>query len=217
MMERVLHTYFRSSAAYRVRIALNLKGLDAQHVPIQLTRDGGAQFADDYRKMNPLALVPLLTEGDFRLSQSLAILEYLDERYPLPPLLPTSIESRAKARQLALTIACDIHPLNNLRVLKYLTGKMGLSDEAKVEWITHWIQLGFEALEAELTRSASRGAYCVGDQPTIADCCLVPQVFNAQRFHVDLSVFPTLLAIHRACEALPAFQAAHPARQPDAE
>jgi maleylpyruvate isomerase len=216
-MERVLHTYFRSSAAYRVRIALNLKGLDAQHVPIHLTRDGGAQFTDDYRKMNPLALVPLLTEGNFRLGQSLAILEYLDERYPLPPLLPPSIEDRSRARQLALTIACEIHPLNNLRVLKYLTGKMGLPDEAKVEWITHWIQLGFEALEAELTRSASRGVYCVGDQPTIADCCLVPQVFNAQRFHVDLSAFPTLLAIHRACEALPAFQAAHPSLQPDAE
>ena len=215
-MRRVLHTYFRSSSAYRVRIALNLKGLDAQHVPIHLTRGGGEQFTAEYRKLNPLALVPVLTEGDLRLSQSLAILEYLDERYPLPPLLPASIEDRARARQLASTIACEIHPLNNLRVLKYLTGKLGLSDEAKVEWIAHWIKLGFEALEAEL-RAASRGHYCVGDSPTIADCCLIPQVFNAQRFHIDLSAYPTLLAIHRACEALPAFQAAHPSRQPDSE
>jgi maleylpyruvate isomerase len=216
-MERVLHTYFRSSSAYRVRIALNLKGLDAQHVPIHLTRGGGEQFTAEYRKLNPLALVPVLTDGNLRLSQSLAILEYLDERYPLPPLLPASIEDRARARQLASTIACEIHPLNNLRVLKYLTGKLGLSDEAKVEWIAHWIKLGFEALEAELRTSASRGDYCVGDRPTIADCCLVPQVFNAQRFHIDLSACPTLLAIHQTCEALPAFQAAHPSRQPDSE
>jgi len=216
-MERVLHTYFRSSSAYRVRIALNLKGLEAQHVPIHLTRGGGEQFTAEYWKLNPLALVPVLTEGNLRVSQSLAILEYLDERYPLPPLLPASIEDRSRARQLASTIACDIHPLNNLRVLKYLTGKLGLSDEAKVEWIAHWIKLGFEALETELRTSASRGDCCVGDRPTIADCCLVPQLFNAQRFNIDLSAYPTLLAIHRACEALPAFQAAHPSRQPDSE
>ncbi len=216
-MERVLHTYFRSSSAYRVRIALNLKGLEAKHVPIHLTRGGGEQFTAEYRKLNPLALVPVLTEGDLQLSQSLAILEYLDERYPLPPLLPASIEDRARARQLASTIACDVHPLNNLRVLKYLTGKLGLSDGAKVEWIAHWIKLGFEALEAELRTSASRGRCCVGDSPTIADCCLIPQVFNARRFDIDLSAYPTLLAIHRACEALPAFHAAHPSRQPDSE
>ena len=158
-MERVLHTYFRSSSAYRVRIALNLKGLEAQHVPIHLTRGGGEQFTAEYWKLNPLALVPVLTEGNLRVSQSLAILEYLDERYPLPPLLPASIEDRSRARQLASTIACDIHPLNNLRVLKYLTGKLGLSDEAKVEWIAHWIKLGFEALEAELRTSASPSDY----------------------------------------------------------
>jgi len=216
-MERVLHTYFRSSASYRVRIALNLKGLQARHVPVHLTRAGGEQFSDAHRKLNPLALVPVLTDGDLRLSQSLAILEYLDERYPSPPLLPASIEGRARARQLASMIACEIHPLNNLRVLKYLTGKLGLPDEAKGEWIAHWIHLGFEAFEAELRSSTSGGRFCVGDSPTIADCCLVPQVFNAQRFHVDLSAYPTLLAVHQACEALPAFQAAHPARQPDAE
>ena len=216
-MERVLHTYFRSSASYRVRIALNLKGLQAQHVPVHLTRAGGEQFSDAYRRLNPLALVPVLTEGDLRLSQSLAILEYLDERYPSPPLLPASIEGRARARQLASMIACEIHPLNNLRVLKYLTGTLGLPDETKGEWIAHWIHQGFQAFEVELRTSPSGGRFCVGDSPTIADCCLVPQVFNAQRFHVDLSAYPTLLAVHRACEALPAFQAAHPARQPDAE
>ena len=216
-MERVLYTYFRSSASYRVRIALNLKGLGARYVPIHLTRGGGAQFTPDFRALNPLALVPVLSEGDVRLTQSLAILEYLDERYPSPPLLPTSIGDRARVRQLALTVACEIHPLNNLRVLKYLTGSLGLTEEAKVGWIAHWIKLGFEALEVELGTSKSRGRFCFGDSPTIADCCLVPQVSNAQRFNVDLSAFPMLLAIHRTCEALPAFQAAHPSRQPDFE
>jgi maleylpyruvate isomerase len=158
-----------------------------------------------------------LSEGDVQLAQSLAILEYLDERYPSPPLLPASIEDRARVRQLALTVACEIHPLNNLRVLKYLTGNLGLAEEAKVGWIEHWIKLGFEALEAELGTSKSRGRFCFGDSPTIADCCLVPQMFNAQRFNVDLSAFPMLLAIHRACDALRGFQAAHPSRQPDFE
>jgi maleylpyruvate isomerase len=216
-MERVLHTYYRSSSAYRVRIALNLKGLEARHIPIHLTRGGGEQFSAEYRRLNPLALVPVLTEGALQLSQSLAILEYLDERYPTPPLLPASIEGRAKARQLASTIACEIHPLNNLRVLKYLTDKLGLSEAAKLDWIAHWIRLGFEALEAELGASTSRGAFCVGDHPTIADCCLVPQLFNAQRFQIDLAPYPTLVGIQGTCESLPAFQAAHPARQADAE
>ena len=216
-MERVLYTYFRSSASYRVRIALNLKGLSARYVPIHLTRGGGEQFTRDFRALNPLALVPVLNEGDVRLTQSLAILEYLDERYPSPPLLPASIEDRARVRQLALTVVCEIHPLNNLRVLKYLTGTLGLTEEAKVAWIQHWIKLGFEAFEVELGTSKSRGRFCFGDSPTIADCCLVPQVFNAQRFNVDLSAFPMLLAIHRGCEALPAFQAAHPSRQADFE
>jgi maleylpyruvate isomerase len=216
-MERVLYTYFRSSASYRVRIALNLKGLSARYVPIHLTRGGGEQFTRDFGALNPLALVPVLNEGDVRLTQSLAILEYLDERYPSPPLLPASIEDRARVRQLALTVVCEIHPLNNLRVLKYLTGTLGLTEEAKVAWIQHWIKLGFEAFEVELGTSKSRGRFCFGDSPTIADCCLVPQLFNAQRFNVDLSAFPMLLAIHRGCEALPAFQAAHPSRQSDFE
>ena len=216
-MDRILHTYFRSSSAYRVRIALNLKGLDARHIPIHLTRGGGEQFTAEYHALNPLALVPTFKDGDLQLSQSLAIIEYLEERYPSPSVLPASFEDRARCRQLALTIACEIHPLNNLRILKYLTGKLGLSEDIKVEWIGHWIRLGFEALETEVHSSSSDTHFCIGNAPTLADCCLVPQVFNAQRFGVDLSPYPKLMAIHEHCAGLPAFEAAHPSRQPDAE
>ncbi|UUZ74168.1 maleylacetoacetate isomerase [Polaromonas sp. P1(28)-8] len=216
-MQRVLHTYFRSSASYRVRIALNLKELEARHVFVHLNRDGGQQHQVSFKALNPQGLVPVLSEGDLHLSQSLAIFEYLEERYPLPPLLPASIEDRAYVRQLALDIACEIHPLNNLRVLKYLTGTLGLSEGAKSQWVKHWITLGLEALERTLAASAKRGRFCFGDRPTIADCCLVPQMFNAQRFEVDLSIFPTLQAIDRACQSLPAFTVAHPSVQSDAE
>jgi len=216
MQQPSLHTYFRSSASYRVRIALNLKGLDAKHVPVHLTRDGGEQFNAEFRALNPQALVPVFADGAVVLSQSLAIIEYLDERHPTPPLLPASIEGRARGRQVALAIACDIHPLNNLRVLKYLGGTLGTSEDAKNDWVKHWIGLGFQALEAELSRSRE-GPFCVGAQPTIADCCLVPQLFNAQRFGVDLSPYPTLTSIDAACAALPAFAEAHPAVQPDAQ
>ncbi len=216
-MERVLYTYFRSSASYRVRIAMNLKGLDARHVSIHLNREGGAQFSESFRRLNPAASVPVLVDGDVTLSQSLAIMEYLDERYPNAPLLPESIEDRAHARQLAALIACDIHPLNNLRVLKRLTATLGVSEPAKSDWISHWIKLGFFAIEEMLVASPSRGKFCVGDRPTIADCCLVPQVFSAQRFNVELSPYPALMKVFEACESLPAFQDAHPSRQPDAE
>ncbi len=216
-MERVLHSFFRSSASYRVRIALGLKGLDVRQVPVHLNRAGGEQFTPGFRALNPQSLVPVYSEDDFHLGQSLAILEYLDERYPTPPLLPSTAEGRARARQLAFTIACDIHPLQNLRVLKYLKGPMALSDEAKNQWIAHWISLGLEALEAEVAPSSMRGAFCMGDTPTIADCCLVPQLANARRFETDLSPYPTLLAIDAACQALPAFRDAHPSAQADAE
>ncbi len=213
----VLHNYFRSSAAYRVRIAMNLKGLDYDYVPVHLTRDGGMQFREPYKSLNPQQLVPLLDDRGFRLSQSLAIIEYLDEKFPEQPLLPASIEGRARVRQLALAISCDIHPLQNLRVLKYLTGPLALSEDQKTTWIKHWLGLGLEALEAELANSPTRGTFCFGDTPTMADCALVPQIFSARRFSVDLAGFPTLRAIHAACEAVPAIAAAHPAAQPDSE
>lgn len=216
-MARILHTYFRSSAAYRVRIAMNLKGLDAEHVFVHLNRNGGEQFGDAFKAINPHALVPVLNDDGVRLSQSLAIIEYLDEVYPQVPLLPSAPSDRAFVRQLSLDIACDIHPINNLRVLKYLTGAMGVSEEKKSEWIAHWITLGLEAIEAQIQQRGRIGAFCLGDTPTMADCCLVPQVFSAQRFNVDLSGFPALTAIFNTCQALPAFAAAAPSRQPDAE
>ena len=213
----VLHNYFRSSAAYRVRIALNLKGLDYEYIPVHLVRDGGMQLKEAYTSLNPQQLVPLLDDHGFQLSQSLAIIEYLDEKFPEVRLIPESRQDRARVRQIAMAIACDIHPLQNLRVLKYLTGKLGVSEEDKSDWIRHWLSLGLQALESNLAHSSTRGTFCVGDTPTMADCVLVPQLFSAARFNVDTSNYPTLRAIHDACNALPAIAAAHPSRQMDAE
>lgn len=212
-----LHTYFRSSAAYRVRIALNLKGLEYESVPVHLLRNGGEQLQDAYRALNPSALVPTLQDGEHVLTQSLAIIEYLDEAYPMNPLLPSDSPGRARVRALALDIACEIHPLNNLRVLKYLKHQLGVTEEAKTAWYRHWVSEGLQAVETALARSPATGRYCHGETPTLADICLVPQVFNAQRFEVDLSAFPTIAAISARCEQLPAFAAAHPMRQADAE
>lgn len=216
-MQSVLHTYFRSSAAYRVRIALNLKGIQAQHEFVHLNRDGGQQFSAAFRAKHPQALVPVYSEEGMDLAQSIAIIEYLEECHPLPPLLPKAPAARALVRQIALGIACDIHPLCNLRVLKYLGATLGLSDDQKNAWVRHWITLGLTALEQQLAALPSRGTFCVSNTPTLADCCLVPQWFSAERFGVDVSGFPTLKRIADHCNSLPEFAAAHPARQPDAE
>ncbi|MCA1324938.1 maleylacetoacetate isomerase [Herbaspirillum sp. alder98] len=211
-----LYSYFRSSASYRVRIALNLKGQVFDTIPVHLLNQGGEQFLPDFAALNPHSLVPVLAQGGRHLTQSLAILEYLDERFPMPSLLPGDALQRARIRALALDIACEIHPLNNLRVLRYLKHQLGVDEDKKNDWIQHWITLGFSALEAQLAADATRGHFCVGDTPTLADCCLVPQMFNARRFEVDMAPYPTLVAIEDACNALPAFQQAHPAQQPDA-
>jgi len=212
-----LYTYFRSSAAYRVRIALNLKGLDYDSVPVHLLRDGGEQLAPAYRAVNPAGLVPALEDNGIVLTQSLAIIEYLEEVHPLVPLLPQDAVGRARVRALAQTIVCDTHPIMNLRVLKYLKGPMGLSEEQKMEWYRHWMGEGMAALEAHLERDGDMGRFCYGDTPTLADCCLLPQVFNAQRFDIDLAPYPNVARIAANCADLPAFKAAHPSAQPDSE
>lgn len=212
-----LYDYFRSSAAYRVRIALNLKGVVPDERTFVHLRMGN-QRAQDYLALNPQGLVPALALDDGQvLTQSLAIVEYLDETHPEPPLLPADPAARARVRAIALQIACEIHPLNNLRVLNYLTGTMGVSKEQKNGWYRYWIDVGFEALEKQLAREPGTGCHCHGDTPTLADVCLVPQLANARRFAIDLSPYPTLTRIEAACNALPAFSAAAPSRQPDAE
>jgi len=216
-----LYSYFRSSAAYRVRIALNLKNLSCDIVPVHLLRQGGEQLREDYRKLNPAALVPAFIDeeagGGTALTQSLAIIEYLDETHPDPPLLPSNPADRAHVRAIALSIACDIHPLNNLRVLRYLVRSLRVDEEEKNAWYRHWCELGLRSLESVLASDARTGIFCYGDTPTLADCCLIPQVTNAQRMGCDLSAMPTVMRIHRAACALPAFANAAPARQPDAE
>ena len=211
-----LYSYFRSSAAYRVRIALNVKGLPYDTVPVHLLKDGGQQLKPDYVRLNPQALVPVLVDGSTVLTQSMAIIEYLDETHPQPPLLPATPAARARVRALAQGIACDIHPLNNLRVLRYLKRELDVPDDARDAWYRHWVQTGLLALERMLADSPDTGTYCHGDTPTMADACLVPQLFNARRLDCDLSAMPTILRIDAACQALPAFAGAAPENQPDA-
>ena len=209
-----LYTYFRSSAAYRVRIALNLKGLNAEQIPVHLVNNGGEQHSEAYKAVNPSELVPTLVEDEFQLSQSLSILEYLNEQYPEVALLPQDAQQRALVRAFSLAIACDIHPLNNLRVLQYLTGPLQVTDEQKTAWYKHWVEMGFKTLEALL--SQSNGKYCFGEQATLADCCLIPQVYNALRFNIDLSAYPKIQSIYTHCNTLKAFQQAAPEAQPEA-
>jgi maleylacetoacetate isomerase len=211
-----LFSYWRSSAAYRVRIGLNLKGLAYEIAPVHLLRDGGEQHGDDFRATNPQQLVPVLQHGYRMLRQSLAILEYLDEMWPAPSLLPANARDRQRVRSLAQLVACDIHPLNNLRVMQYFERDWGVPQAERDVWVKHWIEEGFTAFEALLTDHPSTGAFCDGNIPTIADCCLIPQVYNARRFSIDMTPYPNIVRIEAACLALPAFDAARPERQPDA-
>jgi maleylpyruvate isomerase len=213
-----LYSYFRSSAAYRVRIALNLKNLPYEYMPVHLLRAGGEQLTADYRKLSPDAIVPTLVDGDdVVLQQSLAIIEYLEETHPSPPLLPAAAADRAYVRAIALQIACEIHPLDNLRVLRYLVREMGVSEEAKNGWYRHWLENGFASLEARLSADPRTGTFVFGDTPTLADICLVPQIFNALRFKIDLAPYPTLQRLYEHASGLDAFARAAPDAQPDAE
>jgi maleylacetoacetate isomerase len=209
-----LYTYWRSSAAYRVRIALHLKGLAFESIPVHLVKD--EQHAAAFKDVNPQELIPVLRHGDRVLTQSLAIMEYLDETFPEKPLLPAVARDRQRVRAIAAMVACDIHPLGNLRVQQYLERELGATQEQREAWSRHWIGKGFEAIERVLSDSPATGEFCEGDRPTMADCCLVPQVYNARRFNLDLAPYPTIARIDAACRALDAFQAAQPERQPDA-
>lgn len=203
---RILYDYFRSSASYRVRIALNLKGLSYRSVPVALLDN--AQQASEYLEKNPQGLIPALLDGDQLITQSLAICEYLDEVYPTPALLPTDALGRARVRALALSIACDIHPLNNLRVLRRLEQQFSAEQASKDAWYRHWVDTGLRAFERQI--ESTRGQYCYGDTVTLADLALIPQVYNARRFQCDLSAYPNIVAIEQQCLALSAFAQATP-------
>lgn len=210
-----LYTFWRSSASYRVRIALNIKGLPYEAVPIHFRKEGGQHRKPEFLAKNPQGLLPVWEEGDWALNQSLAIMEYLDEAYPDTPLIPKDIKARSEVRALSQVIACEMHPVNNLRVLNYLKQELGHEQEQINEWYRHWCTLGFETLEPILERTA--GTYCFGDTLTLADCCLVPQVYNARRFECDLSPYPNVVRIDAVLNKLEAFSQAAPENQPDAE
>jgi maleylpyruvate isomerase len=211
----IFHGYFRSSAAYRCRIAFNLKGVQPETTFVHLAK--GEQRKPGFLDKNPHGLVPALEVGGKLLTQSLAIIEWLDETHPEPPLLPRDPFDRAHVRALALSVACDIHPLQNLRVLNHVRDTYGQDRDGMFAWARHFVQTGLQALEKQVATSGNAGRFCFGDTPTIADVCLVPQMFSAARFGADTTGVPTLTRIHAACEALPAFHAAHPSRQPDTE
>lgn len=209
-----LHSYFRSSASFRVRIALELKGLSYDYIAVHIAR--GDHKKEPYAALSADTLVPLLEVDGARLSQSMAIIEYLDEKHPEPALLPADALGRARVRALAQSIACEIHPLNNLRVLKYLVRELKVEEDAKNTWYRHWCREGLEAFERQLGQLPA-STYCYGNTPTLADCCLVPQIFNAERFNVNFDGLPRTMAAHQACMALPAFQKAQPSACPDSQ
>jgi maleylacetoacetate isomerase len=215
-MGYVLYDYWRSSAAYRVRIALHLKGLTYASRAVHLVRDGGEQHSADYQAINPSRLVPSLVDGERVITQSMAIMEYLDEIHPELPLLPSDARGRARVRALSMTIVCDAHPIGNLRVLQQLQTQLDADELQRVEWSRHWIAVSFNALEAMLANNAATGRFCHGDVPGMADACLVPQFYNALRWKLSLDAYPTLQRIYRECGALEAFQRATPEVQPDA-
>ena len=209
-----LYSYFRSSASFRVRIALALKGLAYDYLPVHLVRR--EQLEPAFGAVSPTRLVPVLKDGDTLLSQSMAIIEYLDETHPEPPLLPADPVGRARVRAIAQDIACEIHPLDNLRVLSFLVRELKVSEDDKNRWYRHWVETGLEAVERELAGHPKTGRFCHGDTPTLADCVLVPQIFNAQRFECRLDHVPTVMRVFDACMQLPAFDAAQPSACPDA-
>lgn len=210
-----LYSYFRSSASYRVRIALELKHLAYEYQPVHLLRNGGEQRSAAFTRLNPQALVPVLVDSDFVISQSMAIMAYLEERFPQTPLLPPGIQERAFVRQIAQYICCEIHPLNNLRVPQYLQQQYNFNTAQKQQWIAHWISTGFHALETQLAQQP--GPFCFGNSATLADCCLIPQIYNARRFEIDMTAYPRLQAIDLHCSTLEAFQKASPEAQMDAK
>lgn len=212
-----LYTFFRSSASYRVRIALNLKGLTYEQAPIHLRRGGGEQLSAAYKAINPQALVPTLEDNGKVLTQSLAIIEYLEETHPNPPLLPKDPADKALVRSMAMVIACEVHPIQNLRVLNYVKKEYNQTDEQVNRWAQQWIDLGLSALEQMIVAQSKPVKYCFGAAPTLADICLVPQLGNARRYGCDLAKYPTILEIEKNCNALPAFADAAPEKQPDAE
>lgn len=212
-MALTLYSYFRSSTSYRVRIALNVKGADYNILPVNLLK--GEQRSDDYRKVNPAGGLPTLVEDGQVFTQSLAILEYIEERWPTPALLPADAAGCARVRALSQVVGCDIHPLNNLKVLHYITGELAASEAQKLAWMHHWLAEGFRTFETMVAPLS--GEFCYGDQLTLADICLIPQVFNAERFGHEMSAYPTIMRIVAHCRRLSAFERAHPANQPDAQ
>ena len=210
-----LYGYWRSTAAYRVRIALHLKEITFESISVHLVKNGGEQHANDYSELNPTHLVPTLVDGDFSLNQSLAIIDYLEQSHPKQTLYPSGAKARAKVQALALDIACEVHPLNNLRVQQYLAGTLKVTVEAKQLWLEHWMAIGFTAIETQLNDSAGR--YCFADTVSVADICLVAQVYNAHRFNVDMSAYPIINQVVENCNRLPAFIKALPENQADAQ